>query len=105
MGSLFVPIAHARALVAMHLLEPRAPDSLFSWGFFNRVFEQKEYMESYVAEKVAREMLEKNPALRAQLDKWKGDRLDFFYRRHPSWDERKDLIPIYRVSSPPAAVR
>ena len=24
-------------------------------------------------------------------------RLDFFYRRHPSWDERYMLYPIYRT--------
>ena len=24
-------------------------------------------------------------------------RLDFFYRRHASWDERVNLVPIYRV--------
>ncbi len=31
-GSLFVPIGQPAALVAMHLLEPTAPDSLVSWG-------------------------------------------------------------------------
>jgi hypothetical protein len=29
-------------------------------GFFNSVFEQKEYAESYVMEKLAREMMEKD---------------------------------------------
>jgi hypothetical protein len=24
-------------------------------------------------------------------------RLDFFYRRHPSWDERLNLYPVYRT--------
>ena len=28
-------------------------------------------------------------------------RLDFFYRRHPSWDRDADLYPIYRVDSFP----
>ena len=23
-------------------------------------------------------------------------RLDFFYRRHPAWDERRDLLPVFR---------
>ncbi len=26
-------------------------------------------------------------------------RLDFFYRRHPSWDERYNLYPVYRVDA------
>ena len=28
-------------------------------------------------------------------------RLDFFYQRHPSWDERFNLYPVYRVDSEP----
>ena len=52
-GSLFVPIAQARSVMLMTLLEPKDPDSLVSWGFFNTAFERKEYMEAYVAEDVA----------------------------------------------------
>ena len=77
-----------------------------SWGFFNAAFERKEYMEDYVAEEVAREMLAADPALRAEFEQrlredpaFAADpaaRLDFFYRRHPSWDERFSLYPVYR---------
>lgn len=106
-GSLFVPIAQAHARILMALLEPRDPDSLASWGFFNTAFERKEYMEAYVAEDVAREMLENDPALKQEFrQKLSEDeafarspaaRLDFFYRRHSSWDERLNLYPVYRV--------
>lgn len=48
-GALFVPIAQPRARLAMALLEPQAPDSLLAWGEYNNAFEQKEYMEPYVA--------------------------------------------------------
>ena len=67
------------------------------WGFFDAVFEQKEYAEAYVLEKLAREMLDKDPALRAEFTKALADpafaasatrRLDFFYRRSPWWDQR-----------------
>jgi hypothetical protein len=53
----------------MGLLEPMAPDSLARWGEFNAAFERKEYMEAYVAEQVAQEMLEKDPALAAEFAK------------------------------------
>jgi Zinc carboxypeptidase len=106
-GSLFVPIAQANSQLAMTLLEPLDPDSLVSWGFFNAAFERKEYMEAYVAEEVAEQMLERDPALRRQFEqRLESDaafarspaaRLDFFYMRHSSWDERADLYPIYRV--------
>lgn len=104
-GSLFVPIAQANSLLAMTLLEPKDPDSLASWGFFSTAFERKEYMESYVAEAVGAEML-KDPAVRKEFDRALEDpefarnpnaRLDFFYKRHSSWDERFNLYPVYRV--------
>ena len=100
-GAIFIPIAQPAARLILHLFEPTLPDSLAQWGVFNAVFERKEYMEAYVAEEVARQMLEKDPALRAQFDAAlaadpKLDRLQWFYRRHPSWDERVDLLPVYR---------
>jgi hypothetical protein len=109
-GAIYVPIGVLPRLV-MHLLEPTLPDSLAGWGLFNAVFERKEYMEPYVAEQVAREMLAADPSLRAQFDaavaadpelaKSAARRLDWFYQRHPSWDERVNLLPVYRVATQP----
>jgi len=110
-GALFVPITQPRARLVMALLEPQAPDSLLQWGLFNNAFERKEYMEAYVAEDVARQMLAADPALRAGFEQrlredpaFAGDsdaRLEFFYRRHPSWDEQLDLYPVMRVDRAP----
>ena len=110
-GSLFVPIAQPLARLAMALLEPRAPDSLAAWGEFNNAFEQKEYMEDYVAEDVARKQLAADPVLAAQFAARLRDdqaftgnpaaRLEFFARRHSSWDERYQLYPVYRTNSAP----
>jgi len=110
-GSLFVPIAQARSLLLMTLLEPKDPDALVSWGFFSTAFERKEYMEAYVAEDVAAQMLKSDPALRQEFDRRLNEdaefahdpnaRLDFFYRRHSSWDDRYNLYPIYRVDAAP----
>jgi hypothetical protein len=91
--------------LAVHLLEPTAPDSLASWGYFNANFEQKEYMEAYVAEAVAVEML-RDPKVREEFNKKLEDdlfanspeqRLDFFYRKHPSYDAQKDVYPVMRL--------
>ena len=105
-GSLFVPVAQPKAKLVMALLEPQAPDSYLAWGFFNNAFERKEYMEDYVAEEVAESML-KDPAVRQQFeqrlktDKAFADspqqRLEFFARRHESWDERYQLYPVMRT--------
>jgi hypothetical protein len=68
-GSVVVPLAQTLAKVAINLLEPEAPDSLLAWGFFNATFEQKEYGENYVLETLAREMMEKDPALRLEFER------------------------------------
>jgi hypothetical protein len=106
-GSLFVPIRQPKARLVMALLEPQAPDSFAAWGFFNGWFEQKEYMEPYVAEIIAREMLDRDAELAAQFKRKLADeplfaasssaRLEFFHRRHASWDQRLNLYPIYRL--------
>lgn len=66
-GSIVVPTAQA-ANVAIHLLEPMSPDSFVYWGFFNAMFEQKEYGEDYVVEKLAREMLAKHANLKKEFE-------------------------------------
>jgi Zinc carboxypeptidase len=106
-GALFVPIAQPLARLVMALLEPRAPDSLAAWGFFNACFEQKEHMEPYVAEQIAREMLEKSPQLSAEFTNRltqdaafaadPGARLDFFLSRHSSRDDQRNRYPVFRV--------
>jgi hypothetical protein len=110
-GALFVPIAQPGSRLVIALLEPQAPDSLLGWGEFNNAFEQKEYMEAYVAEEVARDMLAKDPALKAEFEqRVKTDpafakdpqaRLDFFHRRHASYDQRKRMYPDLRTAISP----
>jgi hypothetical protein len=105
-GTLFIPVAQARARVVLHLFEPEARDSYVSWGFFNAHFEQKEYVEPYVLEKEAVEMMAKDPALAAEFEQKVAadpkfaqsaeERLEFFRRRHPSYDVRENVVPIYR---------
>jgi hypothetical protein len=109
-GSFWVPLNNARARVAMQLLEPEGPDSFVAWGFLNAIFESKEYAEDYVMERVAREMLEADPKLEDEFESkvaadstFRADpaaRLEFFYRRSPYWDSRKDRYPILRVVTP-----
>jgi murein tripeptide amidase MpaA len=109
-GSLLVPVEQRLARLVLALLEPQAPDSLAAWGYFNACFEQKEQMERYVAEQIAREMLAADPKLRQEFEravasdaKFAADataRLDFFLRRHASWDVRFNLYPIFRLPRP-----
>ncbi len=107
-GALFVPVAQPKARLVMALLEPQAPDSMLAWGAFNNAFERKEYMEEYVAEDVAREQMAADPALAVEFKKMVDAdpafarnaraRLEFFARRHASWDERFNLYPVMRTN-------
>jgi hypothetical protein len=108
-GSVVVPLDQRAAQVAIHLLEPQAPDSLLAWGFFNAIFERKEYAEAYVMEEVARDLLAKDPKLKEEFERRLGEdkefaaspeaRLEFFFRRSPWWDRRLGLYPVGRLAS------
>ncbi|HZM98726.1 MAG TPA: M14 family metallopeptidase [Pyrinomonadaceae bacterium] len=108
-GSIVVPLAQPSAKVIMNLLEPEAPDSLARWGFFNAIFEEKEYAEHYVLEALAREMMANDPALRQEFEALlatdaefaasPSERLRFFYRRSPYWDPQMNLYPVGRIIS------
>ena len=110
-GSALVPLAQPLAKVAINLLEPQAPDSLAAWGFFNAIFEQKEYAEHYILEDLARELMAQDSALRREFEQRlatdpefasnPGERLQFFYRRSPYWDAQKDVYPVARVTFSP----
>lgn len=65
------------------------------------------FPEPYVADQIAVETLEEDPSLAAQFQaRLDGEpdfasnpsaRLEFFMRRHASWDEQFNLHPIYRL--------
>jgi hypothetical protein len=107
-GSIVVPLAQPLGKLVLNLLEPQAPDSFVKWGFFNAIFEEKEYAEHYVLEALAREMLAADPKLKLEFEELLGSdpdfagspaaRLRFFYRRSPYWDPHMNLYPIGRIT-------
>jgi hypothetical protein len=109
-GSVVVALNQRLSKVAIHWLEPDAPDSALRWGFFDTIFEQKEYGEAYVLEKLARENMAKDPALKAEFEhRIQTDprfaaspeaRLEFFYERSP-WFQQNHVgeYPVGRLLS------
>jgi len=106
-GDYLIPVNQRAVKVIIHLLEPKSGDSFVSWGFFNSIFERKEYYEDYVMEKLAEEMYNSNENLRKEFEeKLKSDttfanspeqRLEFFYRRSPYFDKQWLVYPVSRV--------
>jgi hypothetical protein len=105
-GSFFINTAQPAGKVAVHWLEPEAPDSALTWGFFDSIFEQKEYAEPYVMEKIAREMIAKDPSLKAEFAKaMQADpqmtpaaKANWFYKRSPWYQELNGKYPVARIT-------
>ncbi len=105
-NSVVIEMGQPASAVAVHFLEPEGPDSAMYWGFFNAIFEQKEYSETFVMEQIARKMLQEDPDLRKEFeqklkdDGFAGDpraRMRFFYERSPYFEERIGVYPVGRI--------
>jgi hypothetical protein len=111
-GTLVVRTAQRTGKVLMHLLEPRGPDSFVAWGFFNAIFEQKEYAEAYVMENIGEELLRNDAAVqeafksRLQTDSLFARnpkaRLNWLYQRSPWGDPWLNVYPVGRMLVPQA---
>ncbi len=105
-GTAIVRLNQRTARVAIHALEPEAPDAFVNWGFFDAIFEQKEYAESYIMERTARDMLAADTALRNEYEarvstdslfaKDPFARMNFFYQHSPYRDKEIGVYPIAR---------
>ncbi len=106
-GTFKVNTAQRTVGIIAQLLEPKGPDSFVSWGFFNAVFERKEYFEMYSMEPIAERMYNENPSLKKEFDekiktdeKFKNNqyaRLNFFYEKSPYYDQKHNYYPITRL--------
>ena len=111
-GAIFVPIASTARAWCVHLLDPALPDSLAQWGELRRRV-RAQGVHGVVRRRGggATDAREGSRARRAQFDaaiaadpelaKSPEKRLDWFYRHHPAWDERVNLLPVYRTDRIP----
>jgi hypothetical protein len=103
-GSIRVPTDQPLGDLAMVLLEPQSEDSLFAWGFFNEILQRVEYIEGYAMAPLADQMLQNDPALRAEFEAKLASnpafaanpdaRLAWLYARTPYADDRYQLYPV-----------
>jgi len=106
-GSWLLSMDQPGARLIAQLLEPGSPDSFLRWGFFDAIFEEKEYAEARVMEAMGREMLARDPALKADFEaRLAGDaefaadpraRLRYFYERSPYFDAEFMRYPVLRL--------
>lgn len=106
-GTIIINPEQRQLGIIMHLLEPKSGDSFVSWGFFNQIFEQKEYFDNYSMEPIAKKMLNENPELKKEFyekiysdEIFKKDsdaRLNFFYKHTKYYDSKYNIYPVMRV--------
>ncbi len=106
-GSVLIDMNQRAARLVAYMLEPESGDSYISWGFFNSIFEQKEYAETYVMEPLARKMLKENDSIRKAFealkkdgyfeDKSQWEMMNWFYRQSPWRDKKLNLYPVGRI--------
>lgn len=90
--------------LAVVLLEPTAPDSLFNWGFMLGLFQRTEYFEPYAIEPLIKRLLEQQPELKQQFAQALAEnsalnvdpraRYDWFYQKLPYYDQHYLKYPI-----------
>lgn len=106
-GTYKVSTAQRTVGIIAHLLEPKGPDSFVNWGFFNAIFERKEYFEMYSMEPIAEKMYNASKSLQNEFnlklkedEKFKNNpraRLNFFYEKSPYVDQLHDIYPVTRL--------
>ncbi|SFD06825.1 M14 family metallopeptidase [Pseudoalteromonas denitrificans] len=90
--------------LAVHLLQPEAVDSFFSWGDFNTIFQRTEYVENYALVPFANTMLQNNADISNKFNEklkdnsdFKNDeqaRLNWLYQQTPFYDKNYLKYPI-----------
>ena len=108
-GSVIIPVNQPGARIIAYMFEPGSPDSFLKWGFFNSIFEMKEYFETYVMEEKAREMISADPALLKEFNtarekdpefaRSQWAQLEWFFLRSAYADKKKDVYPVCRITS------
>ena len=88
-------------------LEPQAPDSFFSWNFFDTILQQKEGFSPYVWEDKAKLLLEQNPQIEKEfISKKENDQdfaanwyaqLDWLHKQSEHYEKAHLQYPIYRL--------
>ncbi len=108
-GSALVLVRQSKVKVLANLLEAASEDSFLKWGFFNAIFEQKEYGEIYVLEPMAEAMFAENPKLKTEFEEMKIKdknfasnqwlQMNWIYNKTIYRDQNYCLYPVYKILS------
>jgi len=89
-NSIFVPIRQERALLAAHLLEPAAPDSLSRWGLFNTVYEVTDHISNHRQLQIAQWMFDQDRRIRERYGDELHKKLSLLKKEYQTRMDRDD---------------
>ncbi|WP_052466952.1 M14 family metallopeptidase [Psychroserpens damuponensis] len=91
----------------LETLEPQAPDSFFSWNFFDTILQQKEGFSPYVWEDKALQLLKSHPKLQIDFNLKKSlnkdfaanwyAQLDWLHKQSAHYEKSHLQYPVYVV--------
>jgi hypothetical protein len=106
-GDLIIPMNQSANRFVVEVLEPQAPDSYFSWNFFDGVLAQKEGFSGYAFEDIASQYLREHPEVKSKLEerraadsafaKSASAQLDFVYKNSPFYEPAHLRYPVFRI--------
>ena len=106
-GDIIIPVTPTNAVFLANVLTARAPDSYFSWNFFDAVLQQKEGYSAYVFEDVAARLLTEDSTLAEAFALQKSHnplfaadpqaQLNWIYRKSGYYEPTHRLYPVYRI--------
>jgi hypothetical protein len=106
-GDFLIPMNQAANRFLVEVLEPQAPDSYFSWNFFDATLGQKEGYSGYAFEEIAAQYLREHPEVKSKLEERRASdtafaksasaQLDFVYKNSPFYEPDHMRYPVFRI--------
>jgi hypothetical protein len=106
-GDYLIPTQQKARRYLAATLDPQSEDSFFSWNFFDSILNQKEYFSSYLFEKTAAEILERDQNLRRSFESKKQKdpafskdgraQLKYIYESSIYYEKGHLRIPVFEV--------
>jgi len=107
-GDYVIPMNQPANRFVMEVLEPGTIDSYLSWGFFNPIFDRREYFSPYGFEPNAIHYLKEHPDLAKKLEQKRSTdpsfahssyaQLSYIYVNSPYMEKGYKRYPVYRIN-------
>jgi len=106
-GDYLIPTRQKARRYLATALDPQSEDSFFSWNFFDSVLNQKEYFSSYLFQKTAAEILDRDVVLRRSFESKKRNdpafaenaraQLQYIYENSIYYEKGHLRIPVFEI--------